>query len=143
MLTRCNTAACYLKRTLGARLLNADISSARLLDIIPEEDEDDLCDTSSPSCPACNNTILYSFDSEPTKPFRIECGIDRPGGDLRSQVNEHTGLKGPRAFRNCLEDCAAVEGCVGASLLGETCYLKGVVETAVAQEQVWGVRLLE
>lgn len=136
------TAACYLKSTLGARLLNNDISSARLLTPV-EEEEEEVCDTLSPTCPACNNTILYSLDSEPSKSFVIECGIDRPGGDMKSQVNEHTGLKGLRAFRNCLEDCAEVEGCVDVSLLGHVCYLKDVLQKAVSQEQVWGARLLE
>ncbi|CZT19878.1 uncharacterized protein RCC_05734 [Ramularia collo-cygni] len=138
-------SACYLKRTLGARLIDSNISSARLLSppADDEEDENDRCNIYSPTCPACNNTVLYSIDSEPEKSFVIECGIDRPGGDMRSEINEHTGLRGPRAFRNCFETCAETEGCVDVSLLGGVCYLKDRLERAVVSEGVWGARVLE
>lgn len=62
---------------------------------------------------------------------------------MASQTNKHLGLEGPRAFRNCFEACAAVEGCVDVSFLGTGCYLKSTLETAVVQSQVWGARLLE
>jgi hypothetical protein len=62
---------------------------------------------------------------------------------MASQKNEHTGLRGPRAFRNCFEDCAEVEGCVDVSLLNGVCYLKDVLQGAVSQPLVWGARLLE
>lgn len=135
-------AACYLKSSVGPSQANSGVSGARLLYPLPVPEEE-ICDKNSPTCPACNNTILHSLDSEPEKAFRIECGVDRPGGDMPSQVNEHTGLRGPRAFRNCLEDCAEVEGCVDVSLLNGVCYLKDKLEVAVDQPLVWGARLLE
>lgn len=139
-----NTGTCYLKSSVGELVRNNGISGARLLSPLPATPTPtpETCDTEAPLCPACNNTVLYSEDSENTVAFKVECGIDHAGGDMTGEDNQHVGLRGTRRFRNCIEDCAETEGCVDVSFQGDTCYLKDTVGPTVYSSVVWGARMI-
>lgn len=65
-------------------------------------------------CPRDNNTIYTAQDGET---FYVECGIDHPGGDL-GLVDFDGSSDVISWFTQCVETCAATEGCVDVSLQG-------------------------
>ncbi|PSN60668.1 hypothetical protein BS50DRAFT_626006 [Corynespora cassiicola Philippines] len=68
---------------------------------------------SGPSCPDSDGQ-LYSTGG---KTFKIECGIDHSGGDIKSVYNVN--------LAGCLDTCSATDGCINVALSGTACYLKG------------------
>lgn len=128
-------STCYMKSQLGTASNNSVITGIRLLS--PQSNVT-ACDTNFPVCPACDGVILDSQDSDPTLQYQVQCGIDHAGGDLQGEDSVHTGLRGVRRFRNCIEDCAEEDECVGVSFLGDSCYLKSTLGAISQNEAVWG-----
>lgn len=82
------------------------------------------------TCPASNDTTIISNGLR----FLIECGIDHTGGDIKAlSVN---------GLQQCIDACATTSGCVDLSLLGDACYLKSSLGTAV-ENGVWGAKVVE
>lgn len=87
--------------------------------------------TSAPTCPGSNSTNYLSSSGSA---FAIECGMDRPGGDIgNTQVS---------SFQQCIETCANTTGCVDVSFSKPNCYMKGSLNNAVYGSPVSGARLL-
>lgn len=81
------------------------------------------------SCPASNHKP-YTFSG---KTFRVQCGIDYYGGDLKNLQAATPGA--------CLSACAKTSGCVGMALRGQNCYLKSSLGTGNQDIGVIGARL--
>nr|POE72736.1 wsc domain-containing protein [Quercus suber] len=84
------------------------------------------------ACPASNNTIYTAPTNN--QQFLIECGIDHPGGDMKSVKVSN--------FTQCVNACDATSGCVDVSLSGVACYLKSSLVAAKAASAILGAKLL-
>lgn len=71
------------------------------------------------SCPTANNT---TFSASNGAKFTVECGLDRPGGDLRWEYTDN--------FASCIEACARTPRCVDVTYVGRACYLKNSIKSA-------------
>lgn len=49
---------------------------------------------------------------------------------------------GVNSFQQCIDACATTSGCVDLSMLGNACYLKSSLGTAVENE-VWGAKVVD
>lgn len=58
--------------------------------------------------------------------FQILCGLDCSGPDL--SASETT------TFEGCIDACGATSGCADVSYVGQACYMKGNVESAVERD---------
>ena len=83
------------------------------------------------SCPASNHKT-YKFNG---KTFRVQCGVDHSGGDLKS-VSAHS-------LAECIAACAKTNGCVDVSLSGTACYMKSSLGRKVPDIGIVGARLLD
>ena len=178
--TNASAASCYLKQVLGAAIQDSGIFGARLVIGSPTTTSASVtatasapattspaaaCDTSFPSCPACDDTVI-SVDGEnedgddSTDFYLIQCGITYAGGDIIGE-DPLSGVHGPRAFLNCVEDCEDTEGCVDATFQGgelhdtlrlhmlvatdsciDTCYLESSIGAVVNNTVAWNARLI-
>ncbi|KAF2006303.1 hypothetical protein P154DRAFT_256589 [Amniculicola lignicola CBS 123094] len=128
---------CYLKSDQGNPNPNSDVWGARLeqykkpsttaTSAAPAPTDNRL------SCPASNNTVYYSN----MKIFRIQCGVDRSGGDLASGTPVYNV-----DFQTCVDTCANNTACVDLSHSGSACYLKGSTTTPQENGNVWAAQLI-
>ena len=86
--------------------------------------------TSSISCPASNHKT-YTVNG---KQFRVQCGTDHSGGDMKSVTAHSLG--------ECIDACANTDGCVDVSLSGVACYLKSTVGTREINSAINGAKLI-
>ncbi|KAF7195397.1 hypothetical protein HII31_03289 [Pseudocercospora fuligena] len=128
-------SACYMKSQIGATSNNSVITGIRLLSSQPNITA---CDANFPVCPACDGVILNSQDSDTELQYRVECGVDHVGENLAGDDGIRYGLRGVRRFRNCIEDCAEEDECVGVSFMGDQCYLKSSLGAEQQSDVVWG-----
>lgn len=74
---------------------------------------------------ASNNTVYKSGTSS----FLVLCGFDYGGGDM--------GGSAQPTFADCMDACAATEGCVDVSYAGGFCYMKNTLTTLSPAGWVW------
>ncbi|KAJ4298332.1 hypothetical protein N0V88_003357 [Collariella sp. IMI 366227] len=67
--------------------------------------------------------------------FQVLCGIDYSGTDV--------GATNTPTFEQCIEACASTSGCIDVSYVGEACYMKSKVETALERDWVWSAKIVE
>ncbi|TKX19229.1 hypothetical protein C1H76_8607 [Elsinoe australis] len=72
--------------------------------------------TTKIACPNSNGTDYISTNGT----FRIECGMDRGGGDIGMKYTANPGN-----ITQCIDLCADTDGCTFVSLGGSACYMKG------------------
>ncbi|EME85418.1 uncharacterized protein MYCFIDRAFT_193726 [Pseudocercospora fijiensis CIRAD86] len=131
-------SACYMKSQLGEAKDNKYVTGIRRLSTQPDGVDQPACDMDFPECSACDGVILETKDFNPVQKYKIECGVDHPGGDLPGRRGARGGYTGKDRFRNCIEDCAEKEDCVGVSFMGDTCYFKSSLGDGRKSEVVWG-----
>ncbi|PNS17632.1 WSC domain-containing protein 2 [Sphaceloma murrayae] len=68
------------------------------------------------ACPSANGTDYVSTNGT----FRLECGLDRGGGDIGMKWVAQSGN-----ITQCIDLCADTNGCTFVSLAGGACYMKG------------------
>ncbi|KAF2660805.1 hypothetical protein K491DRAFT_711394 [Lophiostoma macrostomum CBS 122681] len=82
----------------------------------------------------CPNPKSYTYTGPSGGLFKLECGVDHPGGDF--------GFLYTSTFNECIDTCDSTSGCVDVSYIPGTptgpCYLKNGIDTAVSNEKVWG-----
>lgn len=81
-------------------------------------------------CPSANGKKLTKHG----KTFKVECGIDRYGNDLK--MVEASDLD------TCISACAKTSGCVDVSLQGTMCYLKSTAGAKLQNSGVNGAKLV-
>ena len=68
------------------------------------------------------------------KTFKVQCGIDHAGGDLKSTL--------AHSLAECMHQCAETDGCVDVSLSGVACYMKSTLGKRLKNSGVVGAKLL-
>ncbi|TRX89954.1 hypothetical protein FHL15_009226 [Xylaria flabelliformis] len=128
--TGCNAVAyvgtsCYLKGTIGAPNPNGAVWGARIVGATATSSSTSTSPTtsatSSPvSCPSSDGKTYTASNGEE---FLLQCGTDHAGGDI--------GSLGVGSYQECLEACAARDGCIALAHIGGACYLKGSIGAEV------------
>jgi hypothetical protein len=86
------------------------------------------------SCPAANETTYTASNGHK---FRIECGIDRFGGDLPAPNG-----KDAKSLNACIAQCVARSGCNSVQWVDNwACYLKSTINAPSPKSNVWGAVL--
>lgn len=88
----------------------------------------------SPSCPDSNGTVYTTSNGAA---FLLECYLDRTGGDF--------SVAYVSSYADACEACSTTTGCVALSWLpgiNNPNYMKNAIAAGVANEGVWGARLL-
>ncbi|KAK3723128.1 hypothetical protein LTR37_001851 [Vermiconidia calcicola] len=81
-------------------------------------------------CPSANGKKLTKHG----KTFKVECGIDRYGNDLKMvQASD---------LNQCISACAKTSGCVDVSLQGTMCYMKSSAGAKSQNSGVNGAKLV-
>ncbi|KAK4204579.1 hypothetical protein QBC40DRAFT_216824 [Triangularia verruculosa] len=134
-------ASCYLKRALGP--LNPAghvwtgkrITGSRTTTAASSTPTSTLLPTSDP--PSCveGGSDGTGYLTESGAVYEIICGREYYGGDLQMA---HTGT-----FQGCIETCENLAGCVDASYVGETCYMKSSITVLVEAGHVWTAKKIK
>ena len=118
--------ACYLKHRIETGFEREWVWSAKQITPAPGA-------TPKVTC-VDKQSDKATYTSSTGAVFQVLCGVDYGGGDV--------GATNSATFEGCIDACAATDGCIDVSYVGEACYLKNKAEEAQASDWVWTAKLV-